>query len=139
MRKLILGIGLCLLACLQLFSQSVVKESLQFRSEKMGKDIRYSIYLPDGYDVSDRKYPVLYLLHGWTDDEILYMGDDVPDYEVMRRCGCPCCPADACPDIKAVSRYVSHVPGGRGCGRDVIEQVLRAQGKWIADERAFGW
>ena len=73
MRKLILGIGLCLLACLQLFSQSVVKESLQFRSEKMGKDVRYSIYLPDGYDVSDRKYPVLYLLHGWTDDETSWL------------------------------------------------------------------
>lgn len=73
MRKLILGIGLCLLVCLQLFSQSVVKESLQFRSEKMGKDVRYSIYLPDGYDVSDRKYPVLYLLHGWTDDETSWL------------------------------------------------------------------
>lgn len=109
-------------------------ESVRLRYERLGvKDILM------GCSVKINVYDELLARYGWTDDEILYMGDDVPDYEVMRRCGCPCCPADACPDIKAVSRYVSHVPGGRGCGRDVIEQVLRAQGKWIADERAFGW
>lgn len=74
-----------------------------------------------------------------SDDEVIYVGDDVPDYEVMSRAGCPCCPADACPDIKAISLYVSSSLGGQGCGRDIIEQVLRAQGKWLADERAFGW
>ena len=67
-------------------------------------------------------------------EEVLYMGDDIPDYEVMRRCGCPCCPA-----IKDISSYVSSCNGGEGCGRDVIEQVLRAQGKWLADSKAFGW
>lgn len=72
-------------------------------------------------------------------EEVLYMGDDIPDYEVMRLCGCPCCPADACPDIKDISSYVSSCNGGEGCGRDVIEQVLRAQGKWLADSKAFGW
>lgn len=77
--------------------------------------------------------------YGLADDEVIYVGDDVPDYEIMRRVGCPCCPADACPDIKAISRYISSCDGGRGCGRDIIEQVLRAQGKWLADERAFGW
>lgn len=76
---------------------------------------------------------------GLTDDEVLYMGDDIPDYEVMRRVGCPCCPADACAEVKAVSRYVSHREGGRGCVRDVIEQVLRAQHKWMSDAEAFGW
>ena len=60
-------------------------------------------------------------------------------YEVMSRCGCPCCPADACPDIKRVSRYVSNQNGGYGVGRDILEQVLRAQGKWLADKKAFGW
>ena len=72
-------------------------------------------------------------------ENTIYMGDDIPDYEIMCRCGCPCCPSDACPDIKAVSRYVSHVPGGRGCGRDILEQVLRAQGKWLSGNEAFGW
>jgi 3-deoxy-D-manno-octulosonate 8-phosphate phosphatase (KDO 8-P phosphatase) len=73
------------------------------------------------------------------DEEILYMGDDIPDYEVMKRCGCPCCPADAAPEIKEASIYISHLDGGHGCGRDVLEQVLRAQGKWMADSKAFGW
>lgn len=72
-------------------------------------------------------------------EEVLYMGDDIPDYDVMRLCGLPCCPADAAPEIKAVSRYISHRNGGCGCGRDVIEQVLKAQGKWMAHEEAFGW
>ena len=71
--------------------------------------------------------------------DVLFMGDDIPDYEVMRMCGCPCCPADAAPEIKDVSIYVSHKNGGCGCGRDVLEQVLRAQGKWMQDESAFGW
>lgn len=73
------------------------------------------------------------------DDEVMYMGDDIPDYEVMKRVGCAVCPKDACQDIKEVSLYVSHREGGKGCGRDVIEQVLRAQGKWMSSATAFGW
>ena len=76
---------------------------------------------------------------GVTPEEVLYMGDDIPDYEVMKRCGCPCCPADAAPEIKDASVYISHLNGGYGCGRDVVEQVLRAQGKWMQDSKAFGW
>lgn len=72
-------------------------------------------------------------------NEVMYVGDDIPDYEVMRLCGCPCCPADACPDIKEISTYVSSRKGGDGVGRDVLEQVLRAQGKWLSDAKAFGW
>ena len=67
------------------------------------------------------------------------MGDDIPDYEVMKRCGCPCCPADACNEIKQLSSYISTYKGGFGCGRDVIEQVLNVQGKWLSDAKAFGW
>ncbi len=82
---------------------------------------------------------------GWTldygldDAEVLYMGDDIPDYEVMRRAGCACAPADADPEIRAIARYVSPLPGGQGCVRDVVEQVLRAQGRWMSDRHAFGW
>ena len=54
-----------------------------------------------------------------------YMGDDIPDYEVMRLCGLPCCPADAAPEIKETAVYISHRNGGYGCGRDVVEQVLK--------------
>ena len=72
-------------------------------------------------------------------EEVLYMGDDIPDYEVMQAVGCPCCPADAAPEIKSIARYVSPFSGGEGCVRDVVEQVLRAQGKWMAGAEAFGW
>ena len=77
--------------------------------------------------------------YGLKDEEVLYMGDDIPDYEVMKRCGLPCCPADAAPEIKDAALYISQHKGGYGCGRDVIEQVLRAQGKWMTDKKAFGW
>lgn len=76
--------------------------------------------------------------HGLTDEEILYMGDDVPDIEVMRECGLPCCPKDAAPEVKAIAKYISHAAGGYGCGRDVLEQVMKVQGKWMSDD-AFGW
>lgn len=76
--------------------------------------------------------------YGLTDDEILYMGDDVPDIEVMRACGLPCCPKDAAYEVKSVSKYISYAAGGHGCGRDVIEQVLKAQDKWMSAD-AFGW
>ena len=77
--------------------------------------------------------------YGLHDHEVIFVGDDIPDYEVMARCGCPCCPADACAEIKSVSRYISQRMGGYGVGRDIIEQVLKAQGKWMGDKTAFGW
>ena len=70
--------------------------------------------------------------------EILYLGDDIPDMQVMYECGLPCCPRDAVSEIKNVAKYISYANGGAGCGRDVIEQVLKAQGRWMSDE-AFGW
>lgn len=76
---------------------------------------------------------------GVTSEEVLYMGDDIPDYEVMQEVGLPVCPADAAPEIKAISKYVSPMNGGQGAARDVIEQVLKAQGKWMANAKAFGW
>lgn len=77
--------------------------------------------------------------YGLADDEILYMGDDVPDIEVMRECGLPCCPKDAAPEVKSVARYISHKEGGYGCGRDIVEQFLKVKGLWMADGKAFGW
>lgn len=77
--------------------------------------------------------------NGLKADEVLYMGDDIPDFEVMRCCGCPCCPRDAVPEIKAISIYVSESSGGKGCVRDVVEQVLRAKNLWMHNSEAFGW
>lgn len=74
-----------------------------------------------------------------TDEEAIYVGDDIPDYEVMKRVGCACCPKDACSEIKAVSSYVCSCIGGHGVGREVLEQVLKTKGMWMSDRKAFGW
>ncbi|MBD0725975.1 3-deoxy-D-manno-octulosonate 8-phosphate phosphatase [Flavobacterium sp. L1I52] len=66
-------------------------------------------------------------------ENILYMGDDIPDYQVMKLVGLPTCPQDACPEIKGISKYISHKNGGKGAVRDVIEQVMKVQGKWMAN------
>jgi 3-deoxy-D-manno-octulosonate 8-phosphate phosphatase (KDO 8-P phosphatase) len=62
---------------------------------------------------------------------VLYMGDDIPDYFVMQLVGLPTCPQNAVPEIKGISKYISHVEGGKGAVRDVIEQVMKVQGKWM--------
>lgn len=77
--------------------------------------------------------------YGLHDDEVMFMGDDIPDLEILQQVGCPTCPADACPEVKEASLYVSQRLGGCGCARDIIEQTLRAQGKWLAGAEAFGW
>ena len=64
-------------------------------------------------------------------EQVLYMGDDIPDYHVMQLVGLPTCQQDACPEIKAISKYISHKNGGQGAVRDVIEQVMKVQGKWM--------
>jgi 3-deoxy-D-manno-octulosonate 8-phosphate phosphatase (KDO 8-P phosphatase) len=64
------------------------------------------------------------------EEEILYMGDDLPDYEVMSRVGIAACPNDSAPEIKSISIYISPKNGGEGCVRDIIEQVMRAQSTW---------
>lgn len=71
--------------------------------------------------------------HHLSAGDILYMGDDLPDYEVMTKAGFAACPADAALEIKELSAYISHRNGGEGCVRDIIEQVLRLQGKWMND------
>ncbi len=68
---------------------------------------------------------------GISAQKILFMGDDLVDYEIMKKVGIATCPADAAPEIKLISRYVSDRKGGEGCVRDIIEQVMRAQGKWF--------
>lgn len=87
------------------------------------KDERFKIYLEEK------------ITHA---SKVLYMGDDIPDLAPMKLAGLPVCPADAVEEIKAVSQYVSPYPGGRGCARDVIEKVLKVQGKWMS-EQSYSW
>ncbi|MDR1405894.1 MAG: HAD-IIIA family hydrolase [Prevotellaceae bacterium] len=65
--------------------------------------------------------------------EVLFMGDDLPDIPPMKYCGLPCCPADAVPEVKAAAEYISPYDGGKGCVRDIIEQTLKIQRKWMVD------
>lgn len=69
---------------------------------------------------------------------VLYMGDDLNDYEVMQHVGLPCCPADACPEIMQLSHYVSPIKGGDGCVREVIEKVMKLQGTWFNQTTVSG-
>jgi len=109
-------------------------EQIRRRYESLG--VKH-IYI--GSSVKTKDLDDLLSKTGIKEDEILYMGDDIPDYEIMQRVGLPCCPADAAPEIKAISKYVSPYEGGHGCGRDVLEQVMKAQGLWMQGAVAFGW
>lgn len=76
---------------------------------------------------------------GLKPEEVVYAGDDIPDYEAMRHAGLSVAPADAAPEIKEIAKYISPLNGGQGVGREIIEQVMKAKGEWLADKNAFGW
>ncbi len=108
-------------------------ESVRERFHKLGvKDI----YLGSFHKMQDFEH--FTSRYGLEAANILYMGDDLPDYPVMKIVGFPTCPSDAVEEIKAVARYISDKPGGEGCVRDIIEQVMRLHGKWMQED-AFRW
>lgn len=76
--------------------------------------------------------------HSLHANEVMYMGDDIPDYEVMKSVGVACCPADAAEEIKNIAHFISHFGGGKGAVRDIIEQIMKIQGKWLNSD-AFHW
>jgi 3-deoxy-D-manno-octulosonate 8-phosphate phosphatase (KDO 8-P phosphatase) len=108
-------------------------EMVRTRLNKLGIT---DVYL--GIESKVDTYKELLEIYELTADEILYMGDDIPDYEVMKRVGIPTCPKDSVQEIKDISLYVSHQKGGKGAVRDVIEQVMKVQGKW-KDHDGFVW
>ncbi|MGB4292904.1 MAG: HAD family hydrolase [Bacteroidales bacterium] len=76
--------------------------------------------------------------NGLDASEVVYMGDDIPDCEIMKEAGVPVCPSDADSEIKELAVYISDKKGGEGCVRDIIEQVMRLHNKWM-DTDAFSW
>ncbi len=108
-------------------------EAVRIRFSRLGIE---HIYMRSAVKMKD--FEDLLSKTGLALDEIMYAGDDIPDYEIMQRVGLPVAPSDAAPEIKAVAKYISLKRGGEGVARDVIEQTLKAQGDWMADE-AFGW
>jgi len=110
------------------------------RSEMVRKRLN-GLGITDVYlGISDKTdtYKEFIEVNGISPDEVLYMGDDMPDYEVMKRVGVPTCPKDAVHEIKDLCMYVSQQKGGKGAVRDVIEQVMKVQGKWMETE-GFVW
>ncbi|MDY5969088.1 MAG: HAD hydrolase family protein [Bacteroidales bacterium] len=76
--------------------------------------------------------------NGLQEEEVVVVGDDIPDFQMMQRCGVSVCPADAALEIKEVADYISLFPGGKGCARDILEQVMRLQGRWFHAD-AVNW
>ena len=99
--------------------------------DRLGRLGVTDVFLP----VENKKEKLLSYItqHNLNPDEILFMGDDIPDYMVMQVAGLPCCPADSASEIKQISYYISPLEGGRGCVRDVIEKVLKLNGHWDLD------
>lgn len=108
-------------------------DSVRIRFERLGVQ---HIYMRSAVKIND--YQDFLNKTGLKPEEVMYAGDDIPDYEVMRLAGLPVAPADAAPEIKSIEKYISHKNGGDGIARDVIEQTLKAQGRWMQGE-AFGW
>ena len=104
-----------------------INEGIRERFKALGI---YDVYLGAHHKMD--AYQDLMDNYALNPEEILYVGDDVPDIPVMEKVGLSCCPADAVSDVKAMVDYVSHKKGGQGCVREIIEQVLRVQGKWNA-------
>ena len=104
-------------------------ESVRLRLQKLGvTDIHMKI-------TDKRKLLEQYTSqHQLLLEQVLFMGDDIPDMAAMEAVGLPCCPADAVSEIKSIAHYISPANGGYGCVRDVIEKVLKLNGHWGADE-----
>lgn len=109
-------------------------EAVRVRYEALGlKDVCLGVAVKiNTYNELKEKYSL-------KDEEIACVGDDIPDYEVLQRCGLPCCPSDAAHEIKSICKYISHKEGGKGCVRDIVEQILKAQNLWMHNSAAFGW
>jgi 3-deoxy-D-manno-octulosonate 8-phosphate phosphatase (KDO 8-P phosphatase) len=101
-------------------------ETLRSRFQKLGVT---DIYMKTHDKIEN--FTDFYYKYDINPESILYMGDDIPDLDVMKKCGIPTCPADAAVEIKSISKYISNYIGGDGCVRDVIEQVLRLKGDWL--------
>lgn len=128
---------------LQLAVKQQLKIAVITGADSRAVEVRYSgLGIKDIFTKASHKLPVLQKwmeANGLEPHEVAYMGDDVPDLNAMLEVGLPCCPADASSDVKAKARYISPVAGGYGAGRDLLEQILRAKGLWMADAKAFGW
>lgn len=109
-------------------------ESLKVRYGNLG--------INDVYTKASVKLPIFNRwmeLKGLHEEQVAYVGDDIPDYEVMQHAGLSVAPADAAPEIKEMATFITKSLGGHGVAREIIEEVMRAQGEWMSSGKAFGW
>lgn len=107
-----------------------VSESIRLRFRTCGVAPE-NIYLGSRAKIED--FEDFCSRHDIQPDEVMYFGDDLPDIPVMVACGCGVAPSDAVDEVKAVAHHISTRPGGRGCAREMIETVIKIQGKWELD------
>ncbi len=106
-------------------------------------DVRFrGLGIDDVFLGSSMKLPILQQWmedNGLNADEVAFVGDDIPDIQAMQQVGLAVAPADAADEVKRVASYISPKQGGYGVGREILEQVMKAQGLWMSDHKAFGW
>lgn len=106
-------------------------------------DVRFrGLGIDDVFLGSSMKLPILQQWmedNGLNADEVAFVGDDIPDIQAMKHVGLAVAPADAADEVKRVASYISPKQGGYGVGREILEQVMKAQGLWMSDHKAFGW
>jgi len=110
------------------------------KAEGMYKRL-YNLNIKDiflGVENKLEKYKEVKEKYGFEDENAIYMGDDIPDYEVLKTVGVATCPADAATEIKEIADYISDKKGGEGCARDIIEQVMKIHKLWMNDD-AYKW
>ena len=109
-------------------------EAIRIRFKALG--------ISDIFTKASHKLP---LLQSWmtdnnlTSEQVAYVGDDIPDLQCMQHVGLSVAPLDACPEARSVARYIVPVNGGYGVARDLLEEIMKANGSWLADAKAFGW
>lgn len=105
-------------------------EQVRSRMQQLGI---YNLYMACSH--KDEAMEDFLMIHNIDSEHVMYMGDDVPDIAALRMVGLPACPADAGYEVKSISKFISKRRGGDGCVRDIIEQVMKTQGKWYEHDK----
>lgn len=128
---------------IQLAVKHGLKIAILSGAKSRAVEVRYkALGVQDIFMGSAVKLPVFeqwMLKHGFRPDEVVFAGDDIPDLQVMQIAGLSVAPADAAPEVRSAAHYVSQCNGGYGVARDILEQIMKAQGLWLDDHHAFGW
>ncbi len=128
---------------LQLAAKAGYKLAIITGADSQAISLRYkALGITDIFQKASKKLPIFINWMescGLTPDQVVFVGDDVPDICCLEAAGFSVVPADACADAKAIAQYISPITGGYGVARDIIEEIMRSNGQWMSDTEAFGW